>query len=692
MIGEMKVPYRLGVDTGGTFTDIAVVAEGSGDLHVAKIPSTPANPSRAVLEGLKEVLGSLGLDPKEISFFIHGTTVATNALLEHRGAKTALITTQGFRDVLHIGRQNRPKLYDFWARRAEPLVPRSLRFEVGERTLHDGSILTSLDQEEVRMKARELKEQGVESVAVCLLNAFANPGHETLIGRVLNDEMPGTFITLSSEVLPEFREYERMSTVVINAYVMPRVATYVQDLRTNLAGLGLASDLYIMQSNGGVITAPEAKKVSARTVLSGPAGGVLAGLFVSRLCQRPNVITVDMGGTSLDVSLIHQGKLLVTTEGEIGGYPMKLPMIEINTIGAGGGSVAWIDQGGALRVGPHSAGAEPGPVCYGQGGQAVTVTDANVVLGRLNPEYLLGGRMPLERALAFRAVESQIAAPAGMTPLQAAEGIIRVVNANMVRGIRVVSVEKGYDVRQFSLVVFGGAGPVHGAQLAQELGIPEVIVPPHPGVTSAMGMLVADVRHDFVRTVVGKVESLSASDLRSEYQGLEGQARAQLEREGFRGSDMQLLMSADTRYAGQAYELNVPISRSILEEGSLQEMASLHHGSHQRQYGYSLPREPVELVNLRLTAFGRLPEFQVTGHRRRLKEEKVGSGERKVIFDGEEIMVPVFPRDHIDAGYFLRGPAIIEQMDSTIVVFPGQWAASDQHGNLVIRQGEEAAQ
>ena len=498
MASEMS-RYRLGVDTGGTFTDLCVFEETSGDVKITKVPSTPANPALAVINGIRKLIEREGILPEELCFLIHGTTVATNALLEHKGARTALLTTEGFEDVLHIGRQNRPKLYDFRASRPAPVVPRHLRFGVPERVLHTGEVFRVLDEAKVREIVEEIREQGIRSIAVSLIHSYANPIHERKIESIVSEIFPEAHVTVSAEVLPEFREYERTSTVCINAYVMPKVNDYVADLERQMKDMGIASDLYIMQSNGGVITARTARRMSARTVLSGPAGGALTGVFLSRAIERPNVITIDMGGTSSDICLIEGGTPRLTTESEIGGYPIKLPMIDINTIGAGGGSVARIDAGGALQVGPESAGADPGPVCYGRGGTEPTVTDANLVLGRLNPAGLLGGEMPLQLDKAIEVLEEKIARPLGLDVYRAAEGIISVVNANMIRGIRRVSVERGYDPREFVLVPFGGAGPMHGVELAQALNMKEIAVPAHPGISSAVGMLSADVRHDYVQ-------------------------------------------------------------------------------------------------------------------------------------------------------------------------------------------------
>lgn len=677
--------FRLGVDTGGTFTDIGLINEETGAVAVTKVPSTPDNPSRAVVNGVVDIIAKEEISPQDINFFIHGTTVATNALLELKGAKTALITTEGFKDVLHIGRQTRPSLYDFYAHRAKPIIPRHLRYEVPERILFTGEVLRELDEDAVREIAKDMKTKNVQAVAVCLLHSYANPIHEQKIKEILSEELPELIISVSSEILPEFREYERMSTVCINAYVMPKVNKYVADLAEQLHNLEVKSGLYIMQSNGGVITAETARESSARTVLSGPAGGALAGTFVCAQTNRDNLITVDMGGTSLDICLIADRQPKYTTESQIGGYPIKLPMIDIHTIGAGGGSIAWIDSGGALRVGPESAGAVPGPVCYCKGGEEPTVTDANVVLGRLNPEYLLDGDFHLDVQKAYDVIENKIAKPLGISVIEAAAGIIKVVNANMVRGIRVVSVEKGYDPREFSLVAFGGAGPVHGVEMAEELGMPEVIIPKNPGINSALGMLVADVRHDYVRTYVNNIDEISVEGLTGIFMEMEKQGNEQLTQEGFTSSDMVFLRSADMRYRGQAYEISIPITGGTLTAQDIQWAKENFNQEHEKAYGYQREHEIIEVVNMRLVALGKLPQMRLV----KGNEGNLGILEpvdyRNVYYYDSFLRTPVYNRKTFSAGTVLTGPAIVEQLDSTTVIFPDQVATVDDFDNILIK-------
>lgn len=675
--------YRLGVDTGGTFTDIALIHEQTGKVHVAKVPSTPHDPSEAVINGVHEIVNQTGIDVENISFFIHGSTVATNALLERKGARTALLTTKGFRDVLEIGRQSRPKLYDFKARKKPPFVTRDLRIEVSERIKANGEVLEPLDTEEIREIARRLKSEGVQSIAVCLINSYMNDTHEKKIGHILQEEYPEAYVTLSSEVLPEFKEYERTSTVSANAYVLPKMKGYLNRLVGSLKETGVSSELYIMQSNGGIITAESAMHTPARTVLSGPAGGILAGLFIVETTPYKDLITIDMGGTSLDTALIEKGKPQYTTMSEVEGNPIKLPMIEMHTIGSGGGSIAWIDAGGALRVGPQSAGAMPGPVCYNKGGMEPTVTDANVILGRINPGYILNGKMKMNLELARQVMKEKIADPLGITIEEAAEGILKVVNANMIRGIRVISIEKGHDPRNFSLVAFGGAGPVHAVDIGMELGCQEIIIPPNPGITCAMGMLMADVRHDYVQTILSSVSRLKLEEANAVIAHLAQEAQEQLRKEGFTTADIHLQVALDLRYLRQAYEIDVPVQGLTLNAALLEQAVRDFHMLHHKIYGFSREGETIELVNVRLTAIGAIPKIQFDKRKNASKApEAVPS--RKVFFDGQFVDTTVRNRAALRAGDVVAGPAILEQLDSTIVIHPGQKAVSDDFGNLII--------
>jgi N-methylhydantoinase A len=678
--------FRLGVDTGGTFTDVCLADETTGKVAVAKVSSTPNNPAEAVINGIRKLISEKDLKPEHIRFLIHGTTVATNALLEGKGAPTALITTAGFEDVLLIGRQSRPRLYDFWAQRPTPIVPRSQCLGAPERVLYTGEILRPLDLEAVESLIRKIKAHGIKSIAVCLIHSYANPIHEQQIKTLIQSVHPEAFVTLSSEILPEYREYERTSTICINAYVMPKVNAYVRHLEDMLREMGVTSELYIMQSNGGVITAQMARESSARTVLSGPAGGALLGVYLSKALKTYNIITIDMGGTSSDICLIESGQPKLTTEADIEGYPIKLPMIDINTIGAGGGSIAWIDTGGALRVGPQSAGADPGPVCYGRGGDQPTVTDANIILGRLNPSYLLGGEMEVDLNRAKEIVGEKIATPLGIDLMQAAEGIIAVVNANMIRGIRRVSVERGYDPRDFCLVPFGGAGPLHGVELAMALNMTRVAIPTHPGIASAFGMLSADVRHDYVQTLIITSDRVERDRLDSIYHDLEAQGKTQLTREGFSGQTVILSRLADMRYAGQSYELSLPVPAGKITTAVLDSLFKQFHQTHMQSYGYSREGELIEFVNLRVVAQGKLPGSQLAEKWLKRQKPVSPSGTRTVWFQGQAKKTPIYERGSLVKDQVITGPAIVEQLDTTIVIPPGFQGAVEDLGNLIIEQ------
>jgi N-methylhydantoinase A len=543
-----------------------------------------------------------------------------------------------------------------------------------------------LDREAAGSFIRKMKDRNILSIAVCLLHAYANPIHEQQIKTLIQELHPQAFVTISSEILPEFREYERTSTICINAYVMPKVNSYVHRLEGMLQDLGVASELYIMQSNGGVITAQMARESSARTVLSGPAGGALIGVHLSEALKTPNVITIDMGGTSSDICLIEASRPRLTTEADIEGYPIKLPMIDIKTIGAGGGSIAWIDAGGALRVGPQSAGADPGPVCYGRGGEQPTVTDANVILGRLNPVCILGGEMKVHLDSAKEVVMEKIARPLDLDLMQAAEGIIAVVNANMIRGIRRVSVEQGYDPRDFSLVPFGGAGPLHGVDLAQALNMTRVAIPAHPGIASAFGMLAADVRHDYVQTLITNSNQIAGDRLDAIYHDLEVQGQAQLAREGFEGEAVCLDRLADMRYAGQSYELSLPMPDGKISTSALDSLFKRFHRAHQHSYGYCREGELIEFVNFRVVAKGKLPRSRLTDNCPASQKPSRHVDSRTVWFQGQGVETLIYERSHLVKDQVINGPAIVEQLDSTIVIPPGFQAAIEASGNIIIEQ------
>ena len=678
--------YRLGVDVGGTFTDLALYDTDTDRLEFAKTPSTPVNQALGVAAGIRELMERHGVSPDRIDFFIHGTTVATNTLLERKGAKTALIVTAGFRDVLQIGRQDRPDLYDWRIRRSDPLVPRHLRYEAQERVLHTGEVQSPLDEETLEDIISRVKAANVDAVAVCLLHSYANPEHEQAIGDAIRRELPDVPVSLSHEILPEFKEYERMSTTTINAYVAPVMERYLRRLEQSITDVGLKSDLYIMQSNGGTMGAETAIDRPVHTILSGPAAGVIGAAAIAQQAGKPNSISIDMGGTSFDVSLSYKGEVRRTQESELERLPVKVPMVDIHTLGAGGGSIAWIDPGGALRVGPQSAGADPGPACYGNGGTEATVTDANLVLGRLGASSLLGGTMTLDVDLARKVIAGRIADPLGLAVEEAAEGIVQVVNASMVKGIRVVSVSKGYDPREFSLVAFGGAGPLHASELADEMDIPSVLVPVAPGVTSALGLLMADLRHDFAQTVLKPGSELSAAEITSWFEQLESQAMDQMSREGVPSEDVSLVRAADARYVGQGYELEVIAASGKLDQADVEDIMERFHEAHIRNYGYASRDNPVEVVNLRVTALASMPRPDLAHDSQDSGGDPTRAviGQRDVYSKNDRKPTNVYDRSALLPGDVITGPAIVEQLDSTTVVWENQTAEVDKFLNLLV--------
>ena len=683
--------YRLGVDVGGTFTDLMLFDETSGRISLVKVPTTARNQALGIMTGVRRIADQGGIDPDRIAFFMHGTTAATNAILEHKGAKTALITTEGFRDVLHIMRQDRPKLYDFFAQRPPPLVPRYLRFEVPERVLYSGEVLRELDESRLQSIVRKILKENVRAVAVCLLHSYANPVHELRIREVLHSECPGVDVSLSSEILPEIREYERTSTTVINACVQPIVDGYVRDLTERLNGIGVDKAVHIMQSNGGIMPSSLAAQKSASTILSGPAAGVVGGVALAVQAGLENVITVDMGGTSFDICLAYQGKPKFAHQSQIAGHALKIPMIDMHTIGAGGGSIAWIDSGGVLKVGPESAGADPGPACYGMGGDRPTVTDANLLLGRLNPDYFLGGDMPIDVEAARRVIRTRLAEPLGMDILEVAEGIVRVVNAAMVKGIRFVSVERGYDPREFGLACFGGNGPVHAVELAEEIGIPKIIIPFAPGVNCAYGLLMADFRYDYGRTYLKRIAKVDLMDINRIYRGLEGNARDRMVRDGVPGERVEVSRVMDLRYVGQGYELQAPLESGRITRGSLASSESVFHDLHRQSYGFHSDDQEIEIVNLRIACVGGVSKPQL--RRERLsggdsqKAREALKGRRRVFLKGRYRETAIYDRDRLVPGAVIRGPAIVEQKDSTTLLFRGNVGRVDAYRNIIIDVG-----
>jgi N-methylhydantoinase A len=651
---------RLGVDVGGTFTDLVALSQGR--LITAKVPSTPQDQSAGVMNSIE----TSEIEPGAVDALAHGMTVATNALLERRGARTALVTTEGFRDVIEIARQNRPSLYDLSQDRPPPLVPRGLRFTVKERMGPQGEI-SALDEESLEEVVSSIKEAEVEAAAVCLLFAFMHPDHERRIGEALREALPEVHVSLSSEVLPEFREYERFSTTTADAYLAPKLAAYLKNLAGKAEEAGVPSPL-IMQSSGGVVGIDDAIADAAGCLLSGPAGGVVGAAYVGGLGEYRNLLTFDMGGTSTDVATIIDGEAQTTTETVVAGLPIKLPMVDIHTVSAGGGSIAWADAGGALRVGPHSAGAEPGPAAYGQGGEEPTVTDANLFLGYLADEATLGGEVVLQRELSDKALSS-LGEKLGLDAQEAALGIVRVANAEMVRALRVISVERGLDPREFALLAFGGAGGMHACALAEELGMETVLVPRAGGVLSALGLAISDLRHDYVNPYLVGLENVEKEEFEKKFEKMESSASEDLE-------DPEYDRRADLRYRGQSFELTV-------EADSLEKLEERFHAAHEQRYGYRMDDESVELVNLRLisTVPVEKPELDEPE-----PEGEAESGTREANFDGEWQEVAVLDREKMGKGSEVSGPAIVEFKESTCVVRPGWRGAVDGVGTLVLEK------
>ena len=656
--------FRVGVDTGGTFTDFVVIR--GGKIEIFKELSTPHRPDDAIMRGIGR------LDSSTLEEVIHGSTVATNALLERKGARTALLTTEGFEDVIVIGRQTRRELYNIFVTRPDPLVPDDLRFGVRERTLYDGSIEKALDCEYLKTITNDLQNRYVESIAVSLLYSFANTEHEDAVRSAL--EPLGLPVSLSSRILPEYREYERTSTTVINAYLAPVMSRYLLRLQERLESLGAVHDrpkLWVMQSNGGAVRSQTAAAAPVRTILSGPAGGVVGAFHMARLSGYSKIITFDMGGTSTDVSLCDD-EIKVTHEGQIDGLPIGVPMMDIHTVGAGGGSIAELDPGGALRVGPESAGADPGPICYGKG-ERLTVTDANLVLGRLRPEFFLGGAMKLAADRVAPAVGRLAWTHAWKSAEELAQGVIDVVNNNMEQAIRLISVERGYDPRDFALFCFGGAGGLHAASLARSLGMRRVVVPPFPGALSALGLLLADVRKDYSRSLLINADR-SARELKSALAELHEAGQKELRAEGFKKSEIQWMDFADLRYRGQSYELTIKLEEDFIGR---------FHQAHERRYGYANRGREVELVNVRTAFIGRTekPEFEKL---RKQRGRPVPVDVQQVWIDHKRVKTSIYDRSALGFGHVIKGPAIIGEYSSTTLVPADYRCVVDGYLNLVL--------
>lgn len=681
----------VGVDIGGTFTDLVLYDSEAHALRVHKVPSTPEEPDRAMVHGLSELCARAGVAPTEISAVFHATTVATNTVLEHDGALVGMITTRGFRDVVHIGRHQRPLHYSVmqdipW--QSSPFVRRRHRKTVTERIVPPtGDVLTPLDEDEVRAAARELRADGVDAVAVCFLFSYLNPAHERRAAAIVREEMPDAFVTTSTDIVPQFREFERFTTACTSAFVGPKTRDYLIRLGSGLERQQVQGDLHVMMSSGGLASVRAAAERPVTLLLSGPAAGILGGQWSGRLSGRRRLITFDMGGTSADIGIVTDQGVGESSARDtwIGGYPLLVPMLDVHTIGAGGGSIAFVDPAGAFRVGPRSARAVPGPACYGHGGTEPTITDANVVLGRIRPDRFLGGRMRLDADAAHAAVQ-RLAGELRLGLAEAAEGIVTIANANMARAIRSRTVEKGHDPRDFALVAFGGAGPLHAAEVAESLGIPEVLVPPHPGITSATGLLTGDLKYDQMRTVFMVEGAIDEERLNRGLDELEGQLRDWLRRDGVPDEDVEVVRMLDCRYAGQGYELRVLLERERFSDADL----ARFHALHEREYGHAFT-DPIEIVNARVSAIGRRPALagpEMAGGD--LEAALVAAGESTFRVDRSLQSLPTrfYDRDRLPLDQPVTGPAVVFHADTTTLV-PPRWAArAEQCGNLSLTRTE----
>jgi N-methylhydantoinase A len=674
---------HVGVDIGGTFTDAISISSETGEVRLSKVPSTPRNQA----EGFVSSLRKLDLAPQEISWLVHGTTVGTNATLERNGAKCGMITTRGFRDIVELGRRERPHLFGLFGT-FEPLILRRHRLEVAERIDANGEVLVSLDEEAVRQAAVALKRQGCEALLIAFLHSYANADHEKAAGRIAAEVWGNPYITLSSDILGEFRETERFGTAAINAYIQPPIHRYVSRLRNDLRELGVPRDLVIMQANGGIMSAQAACERSVATILSGPAAGVIAAAEISHLAGLKNVITCDMGGTSFDVGMIVNGKPIVTSDRDLDfRIPLRIPIIDIHTIGAGGGSIVYLDEGGILHAGPRSAGSYPGPIAYGRGGVEPTVTDANVLLGRLSSNQLLAVEGSVDKARIQATFAEKIGRPLGLDAERAAQAALRIINDKMASAMRFASLQRGLDPREFTVFAFGGAGPLHGVALARELNIPRVIVPYVPGITCALGCIIADVRHDFVQTVSRLVSSINAEEiaeiLRNQRQA--GEQRLKADKVPF--ERIEVLHEGDMQYEGQTYSLRVPLDPARLDIASLS--AQLHQANLDR-FGIDLSRFRPKLTNLRTIVTGIRPKIDL----KRIVSSKQRSGDaasakigtRRVWFDDGWVNTPVYDRAALAIGAKFDGPAILNQMDTTTVVEPETTVTVDDYGNLIMER------
>jgi len=683
---------RIAVDIGGTFTDMVAFDESSGELLFGKALSTHGE----LVKGIQNTLDGAGASVQDGNLFLHGSTIAINTLLERSGARTALLITEGFRDIYEIGRVNRPDAYNLFFSKHEPLIKRSLRYEVPERLLADGSIYKELNEEAVRAVARQLKEQKIEAVAILLLHSYRNPAHEMRVKAIVQEEIPGVFVTASHELSQEYREFERVSTVAANAYVGPRVSAYLGQLETHLTEQGFKGDFYAVQSTGGLFPLDDARRECVRMLESGPAAGVIGAQAICQQLGLGDAIAFDMGGTTAKAGVISDGKPLTTGSALIGGYekalPIQIPMMDIFEVGTGGGSIARLEVGNSLRVGPQSAGSNPGPACYDRGGQEPTVTDANLLLGRLDASNFLGGEMPLSLPAAQRAMTGMVAGPLGMDPVEAADGILRIAVTAMSHAVKAVTTERGLDAGRFTMVVYGGAGPLHASAIARELGIKNVLIPFAPGYFSAYGMLFSDLRYDYVRSVFRKLEEVSFDDIEAIYAGMEAEGMKALAGSAVTPEAVVIQRAADMRYVGQEHAVTVDLPSEFFKTQDRAAIKKHFDDLHAVRYGTSAPKEPADLVSLRVT---------VLGHMRKPPPQAVTAGSEQPVADALRthkqvyfrssgfVSTPVYKRPALRSGNRISGPALVEEHASTTVVQPGDTALVDQFGNLQISVGAE---
>lgn len=670
--------YKLAADIGGTFTDIVLFDEEERTYTSGKVATTPNNLSEGVFSGINKMIN----DFSDVDFFVHGTTVGLNAFLERKGANMALIVTDGFKDMYEIGRANRPEMYNIQYRQPEPLIKRRHVYEAKERTLVDGTIEKPIDENNLDQVIKEISEKNYDSVSVCLLHSYKYPEHEKKVKEKIKQQLPNMSVSLSHEVVREWREYERTSTTVINAYIAPIVEEYLKEFETEISKRGVDEDLYIMQSNGGVMTSKIAKTKPIQTLLSGPVGGTMGGLSLGASIEEENLICVDMGGTSFDVSMVINGEPDVASEANIEKFPILSPMVKMHTIGSGGGSIAWI-EGGGLRVGPHSAGANPGPVCYGNGGTQATVTDANLLLGRIDADTFLGGEMKLNFDAAYKAVED-LAVNLDLGVIETAEGICEIANAQMAEAIRTLTVSKGIDPREFTLVAFGGAGPMHSMFIAEHLGIDKILIPAVAGTFSAWGMLQTNIRHDDVRNYISLLENIDYQKVTELFESMEKEASEMIKHQNINEEDIQYERLVDLRYLGQEYSITVPIERGSLNKESINLIRNKFHETHLKIYGHSNPKGTVETVNLRIVAEGILESKDATQFSEKTNTLAEPIRKKNVIWNTQETETPVYSINSLKHGHKITGSNIIESPSTTIVT-PDQYSVSvNETGTLEI--------